>query len=100
MFGTRVGFIVFSVMFIVTASFLATSLDVEGIECDDPEELITQPDANTSTFQEISTQANGLTSVLFGCSSTNQLLNGFFLALQGGMVLVLLMILKDVIPFT
>lgn len=99
-FGTRVGFIVFSVMFIVLVSFLATNLNVGGVSCSDPSDQISQPDANSSSFQQVTDSANGLVNVLFGCSSQNQLLNGFFLALQAGMVLVLLMIIKDVIPFT
>lgn len=99
-FGGRIGFIVVSVMFIVAVSFLATNLNVDGVNCSDPSNEISQPDANTSTFTQVADSANGLTNILFGCSSSNQLLNGFFLALQAGMVLIVLMILKDVIPFT
>lgn len=100
MFGSRVGFIVFSVMFIVLVSFISVSLSVDGVSCSDPSDQISEPDANSSTFDQVTGSANGLTNILFGCSSQNQLLNGLFLALQAGMVLVILMILKDVIPFT
>jgi len=99
-FSGRVGFIVTSVMFIIAISFLAVNLNVDGVSCSDPADQISQPDANTSTFTQVTDSANGLVNILFGCSSSNSLLNGLFLALQAGMVLIVLMILKDVVPFT
>jgi len=99
-FGSQTGFIVFSVMFIILVSYGANLMNVEGVSCSDPSNLIDQPDENISTFEQVYDSSSGLVDVLFGCSSDNQLLNGFFIALSAGMIVILLSILKDVIPFT
>jgi len=97
---SRISLVLFAVLFVVVVSFASTSLSVEGIECSDPGNLISQPDANSTTVNEVTSSASGILDVFFGCSSQNPLINGFFLALQASIIIVLLMIIKDLIPLT
>lgn len=100
MIDSRISLVVFGVFFTVMISFTSTALNVDGISCSDPSELITQPDANETTVSEVTSNVQGLVNVFFGCSSSNPVVNGFFLALQAGIIIIILFILKDVIPLT
>jgi len=96
---TRIGLILFAVLFIVSVSFTANALNVGGINCADPANEITQP-SNSTQLDKVVGAADGLVNVFFGCSSSNPLISGLFIALQAGMIIVLLFIVKDLVPFT
>lgn len=98
-FSSQIGFVVFAVMFIVAIGYGATWFKVDGVTCGDPTGTLSTP-ANSTALDSVLDTANDLTSTVFGCSSTNQLLNGFFTALKAGIILVFLMIIKDLVPFT
>lgn len=100
MIDSKISLVVFTVMFVIIISTGATWLNVDGVNCSDPANLITEPGDNTTSVDKVITQANGVVDVFFGCSSTNPTVNGFFLALQAGMIIVLLLIAKDLVPFT
>lgn len=99
MIDSRIGLVLFTVLFIVTVSFTANALNVGGINCADPANEITQP-SNSTQLDQVVGAANGVVNVFFGCSSSNALISGLFVALQAGMIIVLLFIVKDLVPFT
>lgn len=96
----RIQFMIFSILFIVGISSLATFIGVSGVNCSDPANILDKPSDNATTVDRVIGPANDLVNVLFGCSSQNQLLNAVFLSLQAGMILILLFIAKDLVPFT
>lgn len=98
-FGSQVGFLFFGVMFIVFISLGATALDIDGVNCGNAAESLSPPE-NSTNLESALTSADGLVTIFFGCSSTNNALNGFFTALKAGVVLIFLYIIKDLVPFT
>lgn len=100
MIDSKISLVVFTVLFIVTASTMANFFQVDGVNCTDPSNILEQPPSNATTVDKVVEPANDVVSVFFGCSSSNSLLNGVFLSLQAGIIIVLLFIVKDVIPFT
>ena len=88
------------ILFIVGISFAANLLGLEGVKCSNPDDLLSEPSENATTVEKAIDPANSLVDIFFGCSSENQLLNAIFLSLKAGMVLVLLGIIKDLVPFT
>lgn len=100
MIDGKISLVIFTVLFTIIVSSMTGFLGVDGIDCTDPSELIQQPPENSSTFDTAIDSGNNVIDVFFGCSSTNPIINGIFLALQAGIIFVLLFILKDVIPFT
>ncbi|MFB6226293.1 MAG: hypothetical protein ABEJ02_02990 [Candidatus Paceibacteria bacterium] len=99
-FGSRVGFLVFGVLTIVTLSFVSAELGVDTVNCGDPSDILQQPGENATTVQKVIQPANDLVDVFFGCSSSNTLINGFFVALSAAVILIVLGIAKDLVPFT
>jgi len=99
-FSGRVGFVLFSIFFIVLVSLAANQLRIDSVNCSDPSSLISEPGENATTVDKVVDPANSLVDVFFGCSSQNQVLNGIFTALKAGMIIILLFIVKDLVPFT
>lgn len=99
MINRRIGLVIFTVLFIVTISYTANQLNVSGISCSDPGQEISQP-SNSTNLQNVVGTAEGVVNVFFGCSSSNPLISGLFIALQAGMIIVLLFIVKDLVPLT
>lgn len=99
-FGSRVGLLVFGVLTIVTLSFASAELGVETVDCSNPSDIVAEPGENATTVEKVITPANDLVDVFFGCSSSNPLINGFFVALSAAVVLIVLGIAKDLVPFT
>lgn len=100
MIDSRISLVFFTVLFTVILSASATYLKVDGVDCTDPSNLISEPDNNVTQVDKVIGQANSVVDVFFGCSSTNPVINGVFLALQAGIIIVLLFIAKDLVPFT
>jgi len=97
---SRIALVVFTVLFTIIVSSMTSFLSVDGIDCTDPSTLIEQPGNNATTVDKVIDPANDVVNVFFGCSSTNPVIDGVFLALQAGIVIVLLFIAKDLVPFT
>lgn len=100
MINSKISLVIFTVLFTIVISSVASFANVDGISCGNPTDLISQPDENITTFETAIDSGNSIVDVFFGCTSTNPIINGIFLSLQAGIVIVLLFILKDVIPFT
>lgn len=100
MIDSRIALVIFTVLFTVIVSTAATEFNVDGINCSDPSNLIQEPGDNTTSVNKVIGQANSVVDVFFGCSSTNTIINGVFIALQAGIIIVLLFIAKDLVPFT
>jgi hypothetical protein len=97
---SKIALVLFATMFVVLTSFMATELGVEGINCSDPADLVTEPGTNTTSVSKIIDAGNSVVDIFFGCSSSNPLVNGLFISLQVGMIIVLLYLAKDLVPFT
>ena len=100
MIDSRISLVIFTVMFTIVVSSLATTLNVDGINCSDPANLIQEPSENATSVEKVIGPANDIVDVFFGCSSTNEIVNGLFLSLQAGIIIVLLFIAKDLVPLT
>lgn len=100
MISSKISLVIFTVLFTVIVTSITSFLGVGGIDCSDPKDLIEKPPENATTFDNAISSGNAIVDVFFGCSSSNTVINGIFLSLQAGIVIVLLFILKDVIPFT
>jgi hypothetical protein len=96
--ASRVGFVVFGLLFFSTVSFFGEVLEVDAITCGDTD--VSNPGADVSTFDQIVSSLDNIMNLFFGCSAQNEVVSGLFTALGAGMVIVVLSILKDVIPFT
>jgi len=97
---SKISLVVFTVLFTIIVSTAASNLNVEGINCSDPTSIISEPGDNTTSVVRVIQPANDLVDVFFGCSSSNSIINGIFTALQAGIIIVLLFIGKDLVPFT
>jgi len=98
--SSKISLVIFTVLFTVIVSSMTAFLGIGGITCTDPSEIIEEPPENASTFETAIDSGNKVIDVFFGCNSENPVINGLFLSLQAGIIIVLLFILKDVIPFT
>lgn len=100
MIDSRISLVMFTVMFTVLVSFMATAFNIESVNCSDPTDLISEPGEDPTSVDKLISLLNGIVDVFFGCSSSNPLINGVFLALQASIIIVLLVIAKDLVPLT
>lgn len=100
MIDSRISLVIFTVLLTIVISTAANQFHVDGISCSDPNNIIEQPSENATTIDRVIGPANDIVDVFFGCSSQNPLVNGFFVSLQAGIIIVLLFIAKDLVPFT
>ena len=98
--GGKTGFMMFSILFIVVVSTAANQFNVSGINCSDPADLISEPDENATTVDRVLDPANTLVDIFFGCSSSNPIVNGIFVAMSAAFIIILLYIAKDLVPLT
>lgn len=100
MIDSKYNLVLIGILFFIVVSTMANQFQVSGINCADPSSILSQPSENATTVDKVVGPADDLTDVFFGCSSSNPLVNGVFLSLSGAFVVVLLVIVKDLVPFT